>query len=360
MKRDELIKYLEGAPCIKTNIFLWGTGNTANLYQEGIERLKQEGFDFVGYVDNNSSKWGEKLFNKTIYSPNYLETLNDVYVFILSPQVKVIRAVGKQLSEMNIPYCTFDEYVLKTHKNEVLECYDLFEDEISRDTYAELVRCRICADYPADELVSKGQYFAFRDFGEYVSGEVFLDCGAFVGDTLEAYISSKGGVFSKIIAFEPDERNFDAIQTRVNRIKKEWNLEDEKIEIVPYGISDTSNTKYVQRYDNNNGLGSKIISDKSDIAQECKVVSIDEFVDGKVGFIKADIESYEYRLIIGAQNMIKSQSPKMAICIYHNVVDFYQIPLLLKEINPNYRFAVRHYTHVLSDTVLYAYVRICD
>lgn len=32
-------------------VWVWGAGNTAQLYQEGFKRLKQEGFDFEGYID---------------------------------------------------------------------------------------------------------------------------------------------------------------------------------------------------------------------------------------------------------------------------------------------------------------------
>ena len=37
--------------------------------------------------------------------------------------------------------------------------------------------------------------------------EVFFDCGAFTGDTIKGFINKTKNRYSKIIAFEPDEKN---------------------------------------------------------------------------------------------------------------------------------------------------------
>ncbi|MBQ6342965.1 MAG: FkbM family methyltransferase [Anaerolineaceae bacterium] len=79
-----------------------------------------------------------------------------------------------------------------------------------------------------------------------------------------------------------------------------------------------------------------------------------DFAD-KVTYIKADIESFEYKMLKGAEKTIKNNKPRLAICIYHNAVDMYSILLLIHRINPDYRFSVRHHSFTLSETVLYAY-----
>ena len=40
------------------NLYVWGTGNTAALYREGLQRLEKEGFAVSGYCDNDPAKWG--------------------------------------------------------------------------------------------------------------------------------------------------------------------------------------------------------------------------------------------------------------------------------------------------------------
>ena len=67
-----------------------------------------------------------------------------------------------------------------------------------------------------------------------------------------------------------------------------------------------------------------------------------------------DIEGAEREAIIGARNIIKSQKPKMAVSIYHKKEDIWELPKLLIEINPEYKFYLRHYSFRDAETVLYA------
>lgn len=57
--RKELKEFLDDLPIlIGKKIYIWGTGNTAHLYQEGLKRLESEGLIIEAYVDNDSTKWG--------------------------------------------------------------------------------------------------------------------------------------------------------------------------------------------------------------------------------------------------------------------------------------------------------------
>lgn len=75
-----------------------------------------------------------------------------------------------------------------------------------------------------------------------------------------------------------------------------------------------------------------------------------------MSFLKADIESYEYQMLLGAEKGIKKFRPLLAVCIYHNAVDFYSVILLIKKMVPEYHFAVRHHSENLDETVLYAWI----
>ncbi len=46
--------------------------------------------------------------------------------------------------------------------------------------------------------------------------------------------------------------------------------------------------------------------------------------------------------------------PKMAVCVYHHMDDIYEIPRYLRQVNPQYKFYLRHHNWGAADTVLYA------
>lgn len=71
-------------------------------------------------------------------------------------------------------------------------------------------------------------------------------------------------------------------------------------------------------------------------------------------YIKMDIEGAELEALKGAKNIIETQRPKLAICIYYSLSDLYEIPLYLMQICKGYKFYVRHYSYGWIESVLYA------
>ena len=67
-----------------------------------------------------------------------------------------------------------------------------------------------------------------------------------------------------------------------------------------------------------------------------------------------DIEGAEVGALKGGSHIIKKQTPKLAICIYHSPEDMLEIPMQIKELVPEYRIYIRHYTDMMLETVCYA------
>lgn len=86
------------------------------------------------------------------------------------------------------------------------------------------------------------------------------------------------------------------------------------------------------------------------------IVKLDDYLAGqKVTFIKVDIEGMEMQALIGARELIKNQKPKLAVCVYHLPWDIYKIPMLVKELNYEYRFKMRLHSRGYGELVLYCY-----
>lgn len=237
----------------------------------------------------------------------------------------------------------------------------MLSDEQSKRVYRNVLCNRLTWDMIEEGYVTDNQYFAVKDFMVRNPQDILIDCGAFTGDSVEQYIWKMDGVFRKIYAFEPDIRNFEAMRERLLRLRKEWNIREEMIELYPYGVGDSDAEMALSRNFDNNGLGSKITDSRDRKIGEAdfiREVTLDSFFadrNEKVTFIKADIEGYEYRMLCGAKKLISNSRPRLAVCIYHNPTDLYSVPLLIRKINPDYRFAVRQHSYLLDETVLYAH-----
>lgn len=93
---------------------------------------------------------------------------------------------------------------------------------------------------------------------------------------------------------------------------------------------------------------------------EMKAITLDTYCEknriSKVDYIKMDIEGAEYEALLGTENVIRKNKPKLAICVYHSAEDFIRIPQKIKEYVPEYRLYLSHKNEDLNETVVFATV----
>jgi FkbM family methyltransferase len=94
---------------------------------------------------------------------------------------------------------------------------------------------------------------------------------------------------------------------------------------------------------------------KKDNLKKTEMVKLDDILYGKrITLIKMDIEGAELNALKGTENIIKAQKPNLAICLYHKLNDFWEIPLFIKTLVPEYHLYVKHHSSTFWGTVLYA------
>lgn len=340
-------------------IVIWGMGNTARLYQQCFIRLESEGFEISAYCDSSVKDGGKAglFYGKPVLSPSELRKQEDICVLVCTPTPDTIKEIGNKLDSMGMEWRLLDEVILKMHAKQVMACYDLMADDKSKEVYADVITAHLKGEYLQEEQESLSDaYFALKPFCSENENEVFVDCGSWVGDTIERFIWKRSGLFKKIIAFEPDPVNYQAMTTRVKRLNAEWNFPEGKVLAYPYGIADKEQEGVFETY--GNGLGSKFVGGGIKPAGKdlCRMVNLDSFIKEPYSFLKADIESYEYRMLLGAKDGIQKWKPKIAVCIYHNAADLYEVPLAIYAMEGDYHMAVRHHSGTLADTVLYCWM----
>ena len=185
------------------------------------------------------------------------------------------------------------------------------------------------------------QYFDLK-YLEIKDGERFVDCGALDGETSLNLCERFGNHISKIWLFEPDKRN-------VKKVIENFKDKTVDYEIIAKGVWSSS---IILRF---NSLGNGGASIDENGEDNIETVTLDEALGDSIPtFIKMDIEGAELEALKGAEKIIRNYHPKLAISIYHKPEDVDKIPKLLLEYCSDYKFYLRHYSLMNSETILYA------
>lgn len=203
--------------------------------------------------------------------------------------------------------------------------------------------------YPEDRIIKPykvliaefgHQYF---DFFSAEQDEIFVDAGAFNGDTTLEFSSWAGTNYKKAFVLEPLPDMCLEIENKIHK----FDLKNVIIENCAAWDKDE------ELYFSAAGTGTKPNANGELLVRG---KTIDDIVDGeKVTFIKMDIEGSELRALIGAKKTILKYKPKLAICIYHRPGDVIDLADYILELVPEYRLGIRHYFSNMWETVLYAY-----
>ena len=226
------------------------------------------------------------------------------------------------------------------NEKEVEENIELLADDFSKDTYKKMIeyRCkRKRRKFP--KYSTEDQYFQ-EDIIKIMPEEVFVDCGAFNGDTTRKFIKYSNNKFKKVVCFEPDKDNYKDL---CNSLK-----EDKRI--VFYNNSVDEALKKV-KFLGGEGMESIVTQDGNTEIDAVNLDSIEDCLDAT--FIKMDIEGLELEALKGAKKIIKNNKPKLAICIYHSDNDMINIIKYIHNLIPSYKLYIRQHSIYETETVLY-------
>ena len=226
----------------------------------------------------------------------------------------------------------------------IVTLYNLLSDEKSKEVYKAALKFKLTEDYHylldvKDDL--KKQYF--DEVVKFNDEEVFVDCGGYTGDTIEAFIKAVNGKFKQIYSFEPDGKNYKILTEYINTLEQK-----DKIKAIDAGVYYKSSAFYLQ------GKEMAIACTNQATDRKVEVCAIDDIVKIPPTYIKMDIETFETYALLGAMESIIKHKPKLAISIYHKFDDLWNIPLLLKQWAPEYKLYIRHYECYQAETVVYA------
>jgi len=173
-------------------------------------------------------------------------------------------------------------------------------------------------------------------------GEVVLDCGASEG--FFSLTAREQGA-AMVICIEPHPAYLRALrQTFAN---------DDVVSIVNAAVGEEVGTIRLS----NNGIGSTA-TETEDGSIPVKVETIDHLCSSlhiQPTYIKADIEGYEEKMLMGASETIAAYHPKLALTTYHRASAGDWMVRFLKRIYPQYQIYLKGLTANGDNVMLHAW-----
>ncbi|MDD4937792.1 MAG: FkbM family methyltransferase [Candidatus Shapirobacteria bacterium] len=342
----------------KKPVVLFGAAKMGIIYADLCKKNK---IKVLAFGDNDKLKHGILIKNIKVGSIDDLKNKygGDVQIIITSLYDEEIKEQLNKLGFKNVWSHTFfstlfakkfsvlawTNYINSINSNrlKLIELFEILGDIKSKKVFLNIIKFRLTLDRKHLKSAADDIRDIYFDDSVYKlsKNETFVDVGAFDGDTVKLFIDVNNNKFKKIYCFEPDNKSYLDLKKFVSK------KNDKRIEIFKYGLGLKSETVY---FSNDGGLGSKV----SNSGDKIEIKNMDSILKDKITLIKMDIEGCEQNALIGSKETILKYKPKLAICVYHNLADLWEIPLLIKNIRPDYKIYLRHYNQFLFDTVCYA------
>ncbi len=226
----------------------------------------------------------------------------------------------------------FTKAFLSEHFNELKAVYNMLSDEKSKEVFASTLEYKITGKITPliDNWSSINE--SYDNILKLSDNEIYVDAGAYKGDTIAEFLNHTSNKYKKIYALEPDSHNFKKLVTSTENLDNVENINCAAWD------SDTTLT-----FSDTAGRQASL----SKKGKAVKARSIDSILNGsKATYIKYDVEGSEKEALKGSENTIKKYSPKLTVALYHRSEDLFLLPLMIKELSPSYKLFIRHFPYI--------------
>ncbi len=315
--------------------------------------VKQTGGELLFYVDDSIVvQEGDNVF-----PPEKIRETPDAVIVILSSAIKgvseTIRKLGLNNQIRVAPLLAY-RFICDSYENplRLTESVKRFADTYENDLRVIFDNNDDYTKAFLDQRMTESREFGFFpmdlydsfEYEEYlVDGDIspkgnitLLDCGAYIGDSIEQIYKIYGSKLKCAYAFEPDKENMAELESKlggnIGFVLRRFQC----------GVYDSEGTlRFVKVGDEleRNEAGDIVI----------KTTTIDKAVDNKdiVGtlVIKMDLEGSEINALRGATQTIQRYRPYIVTCAYHHMNDLVRIPKTIRGIDDSYTFFIRAGIH---------------
>ena len=340
---------------------MYGMGNGADKILSVCERYGIEIADFFasdGFVRGHLFH-GKRVLSYSEAKEKYGRENMIILLSFASSLPDVLENIYRIASECelyapDVPVCgdnLFNYEFYAENKDKFDQTEALLCDEKSKEVFRSVVNYKLSGDIG----YLKDSHTDFSEVYRLLGAENFegiADLGAYNGDTLRE-ITPFSPKLKSAIAFEPDRRNHKKLSEYAESV--------EKFKITPLKLAAWSDraTLYFDGSGNRNSSlisGAQMLVTKQPKIVETEADSLDNILDGEgVDYIKYDVEGSEKEAILGSLKTIGAHRPALMISLYHRSEDLFELPLMIHERFPEYKFYIRRRQYIPAwDTVLIA------
>ncbi len=331
-------------------IIMYGTGNGADKV---MDKLTELGISLSGITASSTFVRNRTFRNFQVMPLSYFEEKYEKFTVIVTFGTSIPEVMENiySISENHrvlvpcVPVIgseIFDNDFLTGNEDKIDLAYSLMADDFSKKIYSGYINFLYGGELSVLKEITTLESEAFHDILKLSQNETYIDIGAYRGDTVDTFLHYCGEKYEKIICAEPDIKTFCKLTEHCKNLKdfKAFNVAVTDID-GEIGFFDAHGRQ-------SSVGGSKMIPSVS-LNTLCKNVH--------PTYIKIDSEGCENEILAKGSDILKSYAPKLNVAVYHKSADIFTLPILINNINPDYKIHLRHHPYIPAwDTLLYCTV----
>ena len=349
-------------------VVLYGTGDGADKV---LARLAETGVPVSGIFASDEFVRGQQFHGFTVQA--YSELM------VLQKKVIVLIAFASELPDVmerfyklasvhetyapHVPVFSGEETVtaawIKKYERELQTVYERLADAVSRETFASVLNYKLSGKLSYLQACTTNRTEDLRTIFSFGREETYLDLGAYNGDTVQEFLQLTHGRYKKIIALEPDPKNFKKLTdfVRQNELKHitclqagVWN-DCGSLELNGKGGRQSTFWEADRSGFATQNLSQTCSMKKKVKKQQVNVVSVDAVLgNDRADYMKFDVEGVEKEALEGAAGHLVPDGngtlPKLLVAAYHHDEDLFALPMLLWKLQPEYKIYLRKHPYV--------------
>ena len=335
-------------------VVLYGTGDGADKV---IARLEKNGTAVSGIFASDEFVRGQQFHGFTVRKYSELLALRENVIVLIAFASELPEVLDRfyKLAEVHetyaphVPVFSGDQTVtpewIHKYEAELQTVYDRLADVASRETFAAVLNYKLSGKLSYLQECTTKRDDDLKELFSFGEEETYVDAGAYDGDTVKEFLNLSGHRYKKIVALEPDPKNFRKLTEfiRQNGLNAVSSLQA--------GVWSECGLLELNGNGGRQSTFRKPSGHKKIKTQQVDVVSVDSVLgNDHADYMKFDVEGVEKEALTGAaQHLVPDCNgvlPKLLIAAYHHDEDIFALPLLLWELQPDYKIYLRKHPYV--------------